>query len=932
MRIIDLYQEHECLHEANLKQLYTKSLNETPKMAQKGQNLSGRVRYFGLSKDGTLNFKVASQSQPGRFYYVYIEAPDILRLGDIVDSGEHLKESDLITLLTMNNFRVHCGCPAWLYWAFQYMATQGNYEIEPETRAPKRNNTTLQGSICKHLFAVVKNVYENKQMRQAIVKDIDNYLRMLTGLDYEDYQQLNHAKQIQQQNRSVKWKNKPSDYMNDYFARKAKNHAFLDDHDIKKSLKREMNKFITANPQSNVDDFLRSYFQMTQKAFADDMQIPEDSVIDYFNELGFDEKKEKIITKRAEKAGLNSGILTKDSEQNLEEKLNFPTKDQLINTVNKLSTSDLDSIVSEFHLIGYYMEDKSKKRQFIIDVINNCYKEGKGSHYQINNDLQIVNSILYKDYTGINKQFLQEYANAYSVTEEELNNNPCYISTYHNNPETGELINYKTEFNNISEVFTYIRQCGGFNQFTDYGSIKYYICSDYKGGEFYYVRNPLALGGWCWEDCNGSKVKFQYNRRIQKQKQDDDFKESDLWKSLIPAIEDDESDRRGVDMYIEKIKNGEHRPVLINDDGDILDGNHTMTAYQTLNIKPPLLYKGTRKDFYEALPKVKCDAQEAIKYMIDNGTATLVETERFNLVSNIKYILSQVTPKGTHVGYIKWFAKSKANIQLIKDDVSINITYEKGYLNFGSDIKVPIRDDMYTYLDARREVEPHLNNRFAKAKRDKPRDDIKQIQFDFKESEQKSYLTPKEAHAKYQEYLTGHIGNVIDAVDLIIKHCDDNEFIQEEAETLRNIAKDHDKSKYSSAEYIPYLHHFYPTKREEELMSEEFECACKHHTATNKHHWDFWLDPNTLELRDIPDQDRDYKLYCVERVADWLAMACQHNEDKSLWYDINKASIKMPAWAYDFIEYIYSKVPDDYYLSLSYNGTRGKLDESEDEM
>lgn len=633
MRIIDLYLESKknaLLQEANLRKLYTKSVNETPKIAQKGQTLAGRVRYFGLSKDGTLNFKVASQTVSGGFYYAYIEAPDVLRLGDVIEEGDHLTEADFNRLLTMNGFRIHCSDPSFLYWSFQYMATKGNYEIEPETRAPKRNNTLLQGALCKHLVGVIKNIYENKKMRLEIIHDIENYLRMIMGLDYEDYQQLNHAKQIQQQNRAVKWKNKPSDYMNDYFARKAKNHQFLDDHDIKKSLKREMNKFITTNPQASVDDFLRSYFQMTQKAFADDMKIPEDSVIDYFDELGFNEKKEKVAAKRAQR---------------------------------------------------------------------NIVKSQTVSPKQ-NTNSGVKSSILTKD-------------------SEQLH-------------------------------------------------------------------------------------------------------ESDLWKRLKPKINSGDYDEKCVNYWKEQIKQGHHRPILVNEDGEISDGNHTLTAYQELGIKPPMLYKGLRKDFFAAAKAGNHDGQKMIEYMIDNGQATLVETEG-----------------------------------------------------------------------------------------------------------PKSYLSPKEAHIKYMEYLEGHIGNVKEAVDLIIKCCDDDEFIQEEAETLRRIAADHDKSKYGEEEFMPYLHHFYPTSPEEEKMTEEFEMACKHHIATNKHHWDFWLDPQTFELKDISDE-REYKLYCVERVADWLAIAAQHAEDKSIWYEMNKKAMKMPDWAFEFIENIYKKLPDDYYLSLSYKGTRGKLDEKEE--
>lgn len=519
MKIINLYLESKRLDEANLRRLFSKSINETPKMAKRGEQLSNSVRYFGLSKDGTLNFKVKSQTFAGRYYYVYIESPDILKLADTVEEGGRFSEADLNKLLTMNGFRIHCGCPAYLYWAFQYMATQGDYEIQPETRAPKRNNTLLQGSICKHLSAVIKNLYENAKIRQALIHDIDNYLRMIVGLDYEDYQQLNHAKQIQQQNRAVKWKNKPSDFMNDYFARQAKHHPFLDDHDIKHSLKMEINKFIRTNPQGSVDDFLRSYFQMTQKAFAEDMQIPENAVEDYFNELGWDKKQDKAIQKQTqvsnppENSGLNAGILTNDSEQ-------------------------------------------------------------------------------------------------------------------------------------------------------------------------------------------------------------------------------------------------------------------------------------------------------------------LHEAE-----------------------------------------------------------------------------------------------------------EEKEYYTLDGAHRAYLDYLKGHIANVNAALDLILStQASTNPFLEDNRGRLQKICKAHDMSKYLEDEFIPYLHHFYPTCKEDEMKSEEFEQACRHHVTTNPHHWDYWLDQNTLELIDNINEEV-YKLYCVERCCDWLAMARQHDEEPREWYNANKDSFKMPDYGIELIDDIMSKIPDDYYLNLPYGGTRGELDE-----
>lgn len=619
MKLLDIYlntNTHK-LNEANLKQLFTKTLNETPKLASRGDSLSSRVRYFGLSKDGTLNFKVGSQSQSGKFYYVFIEAPDIIKFADIVEEGDHFTVKNLPSLLSMKGFRVHCEDPSFLYYAFQYMATQGDYEIEPETRAPKRNNTLLQGGTCKHLHATIKNIYENQQIRQAIAQDIDNYLRMVVGLDYDDYQQMNHAKQIQQRNRSVKWKTKPSDYMNDYFARRAKNHQFLDDHDIKHSLKVEANKFIKANPNASVDDFLRSYFQMTQKAFADDMQIPEESVTDYFNELGFEKAREKGIIKQEQKISkdvpedisntsepimTNSGILTKDSEQLNESQ---SKKELLHDFIDQASKDDLWHMWYYLTNAGWYTEDKRRLRQFAHNVVENCYEDNPSDHYheQQNKEIEIA------------------------------------------------------------------------------------ICN------------------------------------------------------------------------------------------------------------------ATHKD----------------------------------------------------------------------------------------------RQEYFTEADY--------------------------------------YPTEDEARKQYEDYLEGHIGNVQKAMDIIIKSCTDDKFIQDNQNQLINIAMDHDKSKRDDEEYVPYLHHFYPTNPDEDKRGEEFELACKHHILNNKHHWDYWIDHETLELPEIKEDDYEYKLYCVERVADWLAMAVQKdNGDKNYWYEQNRHVIKMPDWAFKFVDYIYSKVPDDYYLQMPFTGTRGRLDETENNI
>lgn len=317
MKITSLYQEINdqysyttrpvLLVEANLKDLYNKAKrndiisDQTGKgYIDRGLELVNKVRYFGLSDDGTLNFKVNSQTNPGKFHYVFVQADpnDMLNTySDDVENRVPLEAKDFNRLLLQNGFRIGCNCQAFLYYAFKYMATMGDYEIEPETRMPQKNNTELRGGLCKHLVAVIKNLYENTKMRTQIMKDIENYVKYENGLDYEEFQTEKAKRMLQQQKHQVKWRNKPSDYMNNYFARQAKNHPFLDDHDIKHSLKMEVNKYIHGNPDGTVNDFLKDFFGMTIDGMADEMDLPIDSVEEYFDELGFTSKKEKAQRK-----------------------------------------------------------------------------------------------------------------------------------------------------------------------------------------------------------------------------------------------------------------------------------------------------------------------------------------------------------------------------------------------------------------------------------------------------------------------------------------------------------------------------------------------------------------------------------------------------------------------------------------------------------
>lgn len=54
------------------------------------------------------------------------------------------------------NIKLHCTCPAFLFWGSQYILTQANAAIVPEVRYPHIRNPQMKGIVCKHLKKTLK--------------------------------------------------------------------------------------------------------------------------------------------------------------------------------------------------------------------------------------------------------------------------------------------------------------------------------------------------------------------------------------------------------------------------------------------------------------------------------------------------------------------------------------------------------------------------------------------------------------------------------------------------------------------------------------------------------------------------------------------------------------------------------------------------------
>lgn len=123
--------------------------------------------------------------------------------------------------------------------------------------------------------------------------------------------------------------------------------------------------------------------------------------------------------------------------------------------------------------------------------------------------------------------------------------------------------------------------------------------------------------------------------------------------------------------------------------------------------------------------------------------------------------------------------------------------------------------------------------------------------------------------AFYERYTHEHIERVRRCLTLLAS-------VMECGEELIERAKDHDASKFSPEERIPYvwLTEYHRCRRNGEPfeypegVEESVKQAIKHHVTSNRHHPEFHCDPNDMSNVDL-----------IEMVCDWTAMSQKYNQD-----------------------------------------------------
>lgn len=104
------------------------------------------------------------------FYIQYLDWDEQVR-------DTSLKTQEAAWLLYKNGrIAVHCGCPSFIFHGYEYILTQLDAAIRPETRYPHIRNPELRGILCKHGRVCMKTLgFYLGDMAKAIKQQRESY-------------------------------------------------------------------------------------------------------------------------------------------------------------------------------------------------------------------------------------------------------------------------------------------------------------------------------------------------------------------------------------------------------------------------------------------------------------------------------------------------------------------------------------------------------------------------------------------------------------------------------------------------------------------------------------------------------------------------------------------------------------------------------------
>ena len=142
------YPDEEVLNEADYKEIQMFIDNEFLKQKVRADALEG-VRFKGV-EDSSLVFSVKSSIHKDN-NIIYSNVINIVDWNVFIDDETYNPIDRARALMMQSDLKVHCTCPSFLFWGYQYLLTQIDAAVVPEDRPPNKRNPQQRGIICKHL-------------------------------------------------------------------------------------------------------------------------------------------------------------------------------------------------------------------------------------------------------------------------------------------------------------------------------------------------------------------------------------------------------------------------------------------------------------------------------------------------------------------------------------------------------------------------------------------------------------------------------------------------------------------------------------------------------------------------------------------------------------------------------------------------------------
>ena len=108
------------------------------------------VQYVGFKPDNVMNFHVKS-SKHAENGIRYANSVMFEQWEEIGLDGDFNYPEKARMLLWVGDIKLHCSCPSFLYWGYQYICSVLDAAIYPEERFPRIRNPQERGIVCKHL-------------------------------------------------------------------------------------------------------------------------------------------------------------------------------------------------------------------------------------------------------------------------------------------------------------------------------------------------------------------------------------------------------------------------------------------------------------------------------------------------------------------------------------------------------------------------------------------------------------------------------------------------------------------------------------------------------------------------------------------------------------------------------------------------------------